>query len=208
MADPCATHPERASSGGCVRCSRRVCPLCVVDVDGTLYCSILCFTEQTLETKRKTLRDKSGAPGADPLAGLDLGGPDPASDLSEPSIVLPASQASPTEDSSILLSAAAEQDRSETSILDMSGVKRTEDGAFDESSVLPMESVQRDPTSILGMQPVAKAEGSTDLPSWMDEKPEVALPQDESMLDLGVMPRSSSGASTGPKCLHLRATSR
>jgi len=32
------------------------------DVDGSIYCSLLCFTEQSLATKRKTLREPALPP--------------------------------------------------------------------------------------------------------------------------------------------------
>ncbi|MBI3857718.1 MAG: serine/threonine protein kinase, partial [Planctomycetes bacterium] len=47
--------------------------------------------------------------------------------------------------------------------------------------------------------PAPASTGSEGLPSWMDEKPAAALPQDESMLDLGITPRSSSKPAPLPK---------
>src|SRR6185295_638356 len=131
MSNPCGTHPNRASTGACVRCAQRTCPLCVVDVDGTIFCSILCFTEQTLAAKGKTLRTKNKP---DPLASVDF---------REPTVVLNEAEADPPDDSSVMMSAAESEDRSETSILDMSSPRK-----LDDSSVAPVEGHLKDPTSI------------------------------------------------------------
>ncbi len=40
----------------------------MLDVDGSLFCSLLCFTEQTLATKRRTLRDPAAPNSAEPPA--------------------------------------------------------------------------------------------------------------------------------------------
>ncbi|MBI3856935.1 MAG: hypothetical protein HY293_14705 [Planctomycetes bacterium] len=178
MADVCATHPGRNATGRCVRCSRATCPLCVLDVDGTLYCSLLCFTEQTLEAKEKPPKRKPPA-GPDPLSSIDFK-PAPEGSLNEPSVVLGAEQAQPTDESSILMSAASEHEPSETSILDMAALKRAEAAKLEDSSVEPMPGKLKDPTSILGMAQVGRAEttGSDGLPTWLEEppKPETPLP--------------------------------
>jgi hypothetical protein len=153
MSDSCSTHSNRTSTGACVRCGRKTCPLCVVDVDSTLYCSILCFTEQTLASKGKTLRQKRH----DPLASA----------LEEPSVVLGAADAQPSEDSSVMMAAAAAEDRSETSILDMGETKLRREDASDpekeDSSLVPMDALKKDPTSILGMGAIARS-SSDDTP--------------------------------------------
>jgi chemotaxis protein histidine kinase CheA len=134
MADACTTHPGRTSTGRCLRCGNGTCALCVLDIDGALYCSVLCFTEQTLKAKGKRL------PSPDPLAAVDL--------QPEPSVVLTPEEAEPVDDSSVMMSAAESEDRSETSILDMSTAKRK---GFDDSSIAPVQNQMKDPTSILGL---------------------------------------------------------
>src|SRR6185436_3981785 len=167
MAESCSRHPDRASEGVCVKCGGQTCVMCRVDVDGAHYCSIICFTEAALATKRKTLREPSPAP--DPLADLDLSkSPAPADSeapVEDPSIVLSAQQAESQDDSSLLLK---KDDASETSILDMGDLKPAE-----ESSILQMKAKQ-DHTSILGMGAIAKK--PSDLPTWMDEPPKTETP--------------------------------
>ena len=53
MSDVCSTHPDRPSTGACARCAKYTCSLCNVDVAGERYCSIVCFTEQSLAAKGK-----------------------------------------------------------------------------------------------------------------------------------------------------------
>src|SRR5579859_7279037 len=71
MPDVCSKHSDRAATGVCKQCDSSSCSLCMLDVDGSIYCSLLCFTEQSLETKRKTLRDPALPPptGVAPPAG-------------------------------------------------------------------------------------------------------------------------------------------
>lgn len=145
MAGMCITHRARSATGACVRCGGGTCALCVLDVDGTLYCSVLCFTEQALEAKGKPL-----VRNADPLAAVDL---------SEPSVVLGSPDAEPADDSSILMSSAAEDDRSETSILDLTSRRRE----IEDSSIVPMTG-PKDPTSILDMRGWAERPPTSDTP--------------------------------------------
>lgn len=145
MAGMCITHRARTATGNCVRCGGGTCALCVLDVDGILYCSVLCFTEQALEAKGKPLVRKS-----DPLAAIDL---------NEPSVVLGAPDEERADESSILMSSAAEDDRSETSILDLTAKRRE----MEDSSIVPMTG-PKDPTSILDMRGWAERPPTSDTP--------------------------------------------
>src|SRR5437868_13311273 len=62
MAEVCSKHSDRAATGACKQCGSSCCALCMLDVDGSIYCSLLCFTEQSLATKRKTLREPALPP--------------------------------------------------------------------------------------------------------------------------------------------------
>jgi hypothetical protein len=196
MGKTCSQHPDRASEGVCLHCGGDTCAMCKVDIDGRIFCSVTCFTEQTLATKRKTLRDSPQQdpssvqiPGVDPLADVDFSQPgDPAAALNDPSIILGADQAQKRDDSSILVRDPNDPDASETSILDMGDLKKGEGvGSLpEESSVLDIDALKKDHTSILGMEAIHKPEGAAEkmpyvipvpkapeadagLPSWMDE---------------------------------------
>jgi chemotaxis protein histidine kinase CheA len=180
----CAKHPTRAATGTCKRCGKSTCSFCSVEVDGNVFCSVLCFTETTLSKQGKSLKKPPGARGAgavhDPLASIDFkkaaAPPDPAAALSESSVVLGADQAQPApEDSSILMSQAeGDPEKSETSILDM-GTLRKDEGAppEEESSILQLDPQQKDPTSILGIGAIHRTPA---LPSWLDEPPKTETP--------------------------------
>ncbi|HVE43105.1 MAG TPA: hypothetical protein VNM14_24735, partial [Planctomycetota bacterium] len=96
MSETCSQHPEKASEGSCLRCGKGTCALCKVDVDGAVYCSVLCFTEGPAETP-------PAPAAADPLAGIGIdasSGQMPAATpnpLDDDSVVLPASQAATTD---------------------------------------------------------------------------------------------------------------
>src|SRR5882672_10645939 len=89
MAETCAKHPERASAGACKRCGGSCCSLCMLDVDGNIFCSLLCFTEHTLETKRRTLRDPN-PPAAKAAPAPE---PPPPPSTSDPDVIVPAGDA-------------------------------------------------------------------------------------------------------------------
>src|SRR6185503_4082423 len=95
MAEVCATHPARAANGRCARCGKATCTLCALDIDGVLYCSLLCFTKTTLEAK-----DKRMTPAPDPLSQIDLNGP------AEPDLSAEAALKEAKADASVILSAA------------------------------------------------------------------------------------------------------
>ncbi|HLY11295.1 MAG TPA: B-box zinc finger protein [Planctomycetota bacterium] len=79
MPDSCAKHPDRASAGACKRCGGSTCPVCMLDVDGSIFCSLLCFTEQTLSTKRRTLREPALPPPTPETApAAEVVSPEPA----------------------------------------------------------------------------------------------------------------------------------
>ncbi|MBV8881353.1 MAG: hypothetical protein JO332_15410, partial [Planctomycetaceae bacterium] len=82
MPDSCAKHADRAATGTCKRCDSPCCSLCTLDVDGSIYCSLLCFTEQSLATKRKSLRDPA-LPPATPDSGPPTAVP-PAAEILTP----------------------------------------------------------------------------------------------------------------------------
>src|SRR6185295_335575 len=91
MAAMCVNHPERSSAGTCGRCGRETCSLCRLDVDGRLFCSLFCFTEHALATKRKSLREQTEA---DPLSNFDFADSSTSADaLTEPSVVMKEEQA-------------------------------------------------------------------------------------------------------------------
>src|SRR5262245_28336426 len=150
MSDKCSTHPDRASNGACARCGNRTCALCRVEVGGGAFCSIVCFTEQALEAKGKTLQIKR----KDPLAET----------LEDSSVVLSQGQAQPKDESSIMLSAQGDD---ATSILGLEAIKPPEP-QLDESSVAPVEGRMKEPTSILGMHNLA-----TQAPdgTWLEQPP-------------------------------------
>ncbi len=145
MPDPCSTHPERSATGRCARCGGGTCAVCTVEVAGRVYCSILCFTEHALALKGRTVPKRH-----DPLAEAMT--PEPALE-DEPSVVLSAADAS-----------------SETSILDLSSLKRASDS--EESTIVPVEGRMKEPTSILNMAAMAKAPDG----SWLDEPPSPETP--------------------------------
>jgi len=145
MSDTCSQHPDRPSEGSCLRCGKGTCALCKVDVDGQVFCSVLCFTEGPAET----------APAAsDPLAGMGLD----ASSGQVPKAV------NPLDDDSVVLPAQASQDL-ETSILDMGEKKKKEEEAQvggGGSSVMDAPSLRNDNTSILGMDAISKPQGAAE----------------------------------------------
>ena len=66
MGNPCSRHPDRTSDSVCKHCGGAICSLCRVDVDGSLFCSSTCFTELSLSTKRRTLREAPVPPVVQP----------------------------------------------------------------------------------------------------------------------------------------------
>src|SRR4029453_9591491 len=100
MSETCSQHPDRPSEGSCLRCGKGTCALCKVDVDGSVFCSVLCFTEGPAETPPAA---------SDPLAGMGL-------DASSGQV--PQAQANPLDDDSVVLPVQENPDL-ETSILDM-----------------------------------------------------------------------------------------
>src|SRR5579864_4873629 len=68
MPDVCSKHSDHVATGVCKQCGSSCCSLCMLDVDGSIYCSLLCFTEQSLATKRKTLREPALPPPTPPAA--------------------------------------------------------------------------------------------------------------------------------------------
>ena len=141
MSQTCAQHPDRESEGACLRCGKATCALCKVEVDGSVFCSVLCFTEGPSTV-------------ADPLAGVGL---DPSS------VQVP--QATPLDDESVVLPAsqAASPDL-ETSILDMGNTslkdKDHSDVSGGGSSVMDVPALEKDNTSILGMDSIPKPQGA------------------------------------------------
>src|SRR3954464_13019678 len=102
MAEFCAKHPDRTTTGPCKSCGKFTCILCMMDVDGSIFCSLSCFTMQTLNTNSRTLREPLAPPGAAPAAppsepdgkiaaglGLDApaGRPGPAAPAPDASVV-------------------------------------------------------------------------------------------------------------------------
>ena len=149
MPDPCSTHPDRNAAGRSARSGRGTCSLCTVEVGDRRYCSILCFTEQALAAKGKTLKTKRADPLAETLTPPAPGAQD------EPSVVVRAADAAPSE---------------ETSLLDLSSLKRP--STSDESTVVPLEGRMKEPTSILNMAGIAKSPDG----SWLEEPPQTETP--------------------------------
>ena len=149
MSDLCSTHPDRPATGRCARCARSTCSLCTVEVGDRLYCSIICFTEQALAAKGKALKTKRKDPLAETLT------PPAPTAHDEPSVVVRAVDAAPSE---------------ETSLLDLSSLKRP--SASEESTVVPVEGRMKEPTSILNMAGIAKAPDG----SWLEEPPGTDTP--------------------------------
>jgi hypothetical protein len=142
MSQTCAQHPDRAAEGNCQRCGKTTCSMCKVDMDGSLFCSMLCFTE-------------GPSTSVDPLAGVGLDASSsqvPKAVLDDDSVVLPASQGTAPD--------------SETSILDMgnTSAKERDDAQVGGggSSVMDVPSLRKDNTSILGMEAIAKPQGAAE----------------------------------------------
>src|SRR6185295_4650561 len=147
MAAMCVNHPERVSAGTCGRCGRETCSLCRLDVDGRLFCSLFCFTEHALATKRKSLREQTEA---DPLSNFDFADSSTSADaLTEPSVVMTEEQADLHDESSILSSEVGRDDESQTSILDMDVLRAAQGDDEDSESVI--RSLKQDQTSLLGL---------------------------------------------------------
>src|SRR5687768_11002563 len=114
MPQPCAQHPDRTADAFCQKCGKWTCALCKVDIDGSVFCSVLCFTEESVDTKRR-IREQEVAEAApqepeavpepapaapepsasprDPLAGVGLDASSsqvPAAMRDDDSVVLPA----------------------------------------------------------------------------------------------------------------------
>jgi hypothetical protein len=153
----CGTHPDRYSTGACSHCQKGLCELCNVETVGARYCSVECFTVHAVDAKEKAKQ----AERPDPLDGILE---------DESSVVLPAAQSKPADESSIAVSASKPD--GQTTILDMAAAMKTPPQK-DESTVQPVEGRMKEPTSILGMSELAsRAPDGT----WLEQPPTSETP--------------------------------
>src|SRR5579872_3496031 len=78
MPDSCPKHPDRPSAGTCQTCGKSTCPVCMLDVDGALYCSLGCFTESTIGAEGAPARMEPPAPPPPPPAPVPAAPTDPS----------------------------------------------------------------------------------------------------------------------------------
>jgi hypothetical protein len=176
MSQPCARHPSQISVGVCKRCGNGTCTVCSVHVDGAVYCSVLCFTEHSVSTKRRTLREEpspeaGGTPkdssssklpkGAPSPSGGVRKGPDPLSDIdlasgeaprANPQDRIPAdwtAPESPIADDSIVV-------KPDSAIKPPGGDESVVLSSGHDTSVLDMRAVRKQEDGTYAFEPVSR----------------------------------------------------
>jgi len=159
MAEFCAKHPDRGSAGDCTNCGGSTCPLCLIDVDGSLYCSMSCFTEQSVATKRRSLHEPAAPDGPSASdneidAGLGLDDPAVRPSPDAPETAAPSPSAGGFDD----VWARIEKPEAQTPAADpLAGIGLDESGSNPAMPKQPAAQVDPDPTSDEAMAQVEEA---------------------------------------------------